>query len=476
MLFFCLAMFFSIADYGRWAYAAGLLFVFFINGALWFGVVAGRFESFALKAAFVAITIHVLMPLGMCLALPLDADYMFPWGEHIFEKPLAAALAYLVSPVAITLVLVLFSPFATKRGRYDLRTLIDIAGPKFELFLLLAAALKFSIWFTVLSPGNPVFYLARVLTYALSVVPFFVGFCALKYKRATLAWLVVIGLSLLIALKTGSRGPAFYPALYFMIGFFLGLRNNLQRLSWGLLAGVPAAIFIATLGVYIGLARDVVGRSDAGALFSSKSTVSEAAKDSNVAREMMNKMQEGVAFKVFQRLTLWPLTVVPTMTPDPVDYRGFDDFHRELLASVQLGMIVGKLNTGGIYFSNWYLKPYGFAVHADSAGLISNVEMPVFTDAFTRGGWIAGGGFTFLAFAVIYIFEQVLRRYLLPKRIAVLLIMLPVLATIAAIRVHMDPLVSVIRLTVLYGCFSLVCFLAFDYAWMRFGFGKRGRK
>ena len=454
----------QLMDTGRWVFAMVLAAVILVDAALWFGYVAGKHESFALKAGFVALILHAFMPLFMCLALPLDADYIFPWGDYIFKSPFQAAFAFLAGPVAICLVLLTFSLIPSRQPGLPVRRMIDDSGARFEWFLIFAAFLKLSIWFTVLLPGNPIFYLLRVLTYALTVVPFFAGYCALKYKKATLAWVVTIGLSLLASAYTGARGAAFYPAIYFLIGFFLGLRTHRERFSWGLIIGVPSVVMLGLLGVYIGLARDVVGRTDLRGAATGNRSVYDAALDSSVQREMLTKLQEGVAFKVFQRLALWPIPVIPAMTPDPIAYRGFSDITDELKAATQLGMISGQLNSGGIYFSNLYLKPYGFAVHASRYGQVSNVEMPVFTDAFTRGGWIAGIIFLYLAYSVVYVAEQLLKRYLIVRYQCVFLILLSVLGTISAVRINMEPLIDVVRATILYGGFSLVTFYCFDRA------------
>lgn len=459
VFFLFLGLILWFLDVGRWAFASSLLAVLCFDGLLWYGSVARSQKSFALKAGFIAMVIQTIMPVMMCFSVPFGDDYTFPWGEFIFQQPVEAAFSFLVAPVSVFLISILFSRSSSQPTKIDQ---IERFGFRFEVFLIIAALLKLVLWVAVLDRGNPIFYFARILAYALDMAPFFAGYFAFKFKKSTALWVVVMGLSLLASFYTGSRGGAFYPIIYFLIGFFLGLKTLQQKFKWGVAVGFPTVILMGIIGVYIGVARDVVGRTNLEGAISEGRDVVSASGDGSVKREILWQLQSGVAFKVFQRLTLWPIPVIPTMTPNEVPYRGFGDIGNELSAAFALGMIRGELNTGGIYFSNWFLRPYGFAVHADAYGQKSSVEMPVFTDAFTRGGWIAACVFVFMAYLYLYFAEYVLRRIFYKKHQYVFFAVLIVIATMSVVRVNVDPLIDLVRATILYGSFTAVVFVVVD--------------
>lgn len=447
--FFGVSILMQQLDFGRGAFACALLMVACFSLALWFGVIRHESRSFALQAGFGAIFVRILLPVATCFTLPLDEDYVYPYSEYLFASPFRAASGFLFYPLAITAVVLLLRLIPTRpSSRTTFRELILRMGPRFEMFLIIAAGLRVVQWVAVLFTGNLVFYAIRILNGALYFAPFVAGYAASRFKRATVLWLIVLALGVVLSFATGSRGMAFIPIIFYLAGYLFGLPSKRERIVKLVFYVCPVALVCVVIGAYIGAMRDVVGRMSVEEMFSEGSLRSQTS-DSFVGAEVESQLDEGFAFKALRRLSPWVYPVIPAMTPDPIQYRGYDDIGVEISAAFALGMIKGEYNTGGVYFSNWYLKPYGFAVHADQYEKISNVEMPVSVDGFTRGGWVGAFVASFITFAFIAIVELFMRSKFMHWNKFIFIVLLVVLCNSSAIRVSTDPMVDVIRFTIL---------------------------
>lgn len=468
-LFFGGALVLSELDVGRWAFAAALAGVLLVDASLWLGVVAKTTHSIALKIGFVVMVIYTLYPMGMALSIGSKDEYLFPWGEYIFQSPISAACSFLVSPVIITVIMQFTKSSAKKPGgRIGIRGLVSVCGPAFQWILIAIAILRISQWVAILDVGNPIFYFTRILNSALTFAPFLAGLCAFRFKLSTVVWVVVLLLGFGASAVTGARGYAFYPAMFYIAGFFVGLPNTRARFFWGMWVGVPCIVLMAIFGVYVGLIRDEVGRTDIkSALFGGQSVLA-AGGDANVRRAAGDG--GGAVYRTLKRLAIWAYPVIPAMSPNPIGYRGFDDLGREVNAAFSLGMIRGDFNSAGIYFSQLHLKPYGFAVHADQYVLISNVEMPVFTDGFTRGGWLAAIIMTFLAYLLTYSAEVLWRKILYIKYRPIYILITIVICKISVHSVHLDPLINVMRSLVMFTVFCALLFWGICIIFRRLNF------
>jgi len=344
------------------------------------------------------------------------------------------------------------------------RNVVLSGHPRMEIFLLLAALMNFSYWFTIVIPDNKIFYLMRVLASTLEFASFLAGYAALRFKRAAIVWLGVLGIGLLFATLTGGRGAAFIPIMYFLIGFFIGLPDNRRRIHYGFTVLLPATLGLLILGVYIGIVRDITGRINVGQLFRQGSIITEVQQGFSSGEVGHRLQEEGIGYKAFRRLTTWPPLVIPTATPDPVPYRGYHDFLREVRLAFQLGILSGNLSGQGTYFSNIFLKAYGFPVHADQYGKVSNVEMPTAVDGFTRGGWLGAFAATFFAFIVLMIVETLLRKQILRRDPVIWVFLTVVLMEITCQRVNNSPAIDALRTMCLYMTFATVCFFCFKRA------------
>lgn len=455
---------------GRWGFISALLMSVCVEAALWFGIIKIDTRCFSLKVAFVASMIGRVFPFGMCFSVGLSEDYLFPWGEYLFESPLAAVFGSLLRSLAIALIFVV-SRGVSRPKPYDvpLKKMLGVTSDRYELFLILAGCIKLTYWISITGLDNPLFYFARILNTTVAFVPFFVGYSALRFKRATLFWLGILALEVFIAFLTGSRGAAFPPIMYFTIGFIFGLRDWSARMRWAVLLAPVGAILLAA-AVFIGAVRDVVGRVDLKTALT-EGTVISSISDSTVSRDI--DMGGGIAYKGFKRMTGWASYVIPTMTPDPIPYRGFNDVLYEIRASAGLGIfaLINPQWRGEYYFANIYLNPYGFPVHIDPrTGLrTSNAPFPVQMDGFTRGGWIAAFGYILIACTAVFIVERLLRSKLLPKYQPLFLTMLTFLAYIATQRFGSISLVHSLRQLIFEGVLFFLLFFVVDRTLKKMG-------
>ncbi|MDA9589737.1 hypothetical protein N9R65_02985 [Opitutales bacterium] len=469
LFFGALAFMLSYMDVGRWAFASAVTMAIAIDLFFWFAVVKHDLRSFALKVGFFSSMIGKIYPLALCFSLPLSQDHLFPWGGYLFESPLLAAWGANVPSVSIALVYLLSRPISPKRQTdVSIYSFIEKSGPRFEWFLIFAGAVKMLYWVSITVLDNPLFYVVRVLNSAMFYAPFFVGMCAFKHRRALYTWLGILGFLLITAFLTGSRGPAFFPILLFGVGFAVGLPNWRQRFRWAVILAPAAAVLLAS-AVFIGAVRDVVGRTDLATALN-EGTLLSSLSDVTVTSNI--DYTGGVAYKAFRRLTPWPTYVIPAMTPNAVPYRGFDDFTYEVRAAFGLGIfaLISENFQGAYYFGNIFLKPYGFAVHVDAYGKkTSNVELAVFVDAFMRGGWIVAFGFTMFTYSLIFAAERYLRKWLLPHKLPLCMMIMTVLCYLVAIRCTRASMVDSVRMLILEGGFSFVVFYLFDLGLTKMG-------
>lgn len=452
---------------GRWAFVTAMLMALAIDGSLWFAVLKNDHRCFALKFAFVGFILLKVFPVGACFSLGLSEGRHLP--AAILDSPLRAALGGDLRNLAIAFLFLISRPISRLRA-FDipLRSLLKRTSARYEFFLILAALINILYWLAITAPGNPIFYFIRILEKTLNVFPFFVGLTALRFKKALYVWLFVFGVQLVISFLTGTRGAAFVPIIFFLVGFFIGLPTWSAKLRWSAAVLLPLCILLAGLASYIGVVRDVSGRTDLKGVLT-EGTMMSRVKDSYIQNQI--SARSNLAFETFRRLTLWPDYVVPAMTPDPVPYRGFDDILYEARSAFGLG-IFAMLDPnwrGDYYFANIFLKQYGFAVHVDGYGKrVSNVELPITIDGFMRGGWWAAFAYAFVGASTVFVVERLLRSSLLPRRLPLFLLMMMFLSYIAYTRFKGAGLVDTMRQLVLEGGFFFACFFTLDFATRRF--------
>lgn len=407
------------------AFATAIFGFLIFDAVAWDRVVRDNRISFALKVAFCVGAVSKLFPIAMCATLVLQPDQPMPWGDAIYPMPITAALGGAAANISLTLVLLVCQYFLPAYEPPKVAGIAASAGSSLELSLIVAGVIKLLYWVAVSDFSNPFFYIIRRLDSALTLVPFLVGLTSQRCRISTIFWMVVMAIGLIVAVLTGSRGKAFIPIGFFLVGYVLSLVDWRARIDFAIFYLTPAILFLLFAAVYIEVARDIGGRTHLSDVLTD-GTLLKRIENINLSDEVDSK--GGILYRASRRLTAWPPYVVPTMSPEPIPFRGFDDLSEELSATTSFRFGTA-ITSGQYYLANLHLKPYGFAVHVNAEGVkTSNVGMPMFVDGFTRAGWLGGVLYCLFGYTTIVIIEIVARGFLLPNYVPVFLV---VLCTIA---------------------------------------------
>lgn len=425
--------------------------------ALWYLVVRSKCNSIILKFLYVHEMLRMVTPIAAVLSLPENEMHHYPWGEFLFAHPFRASAAPLIRPLSVLLVIPFIKKSPPGLPQISLSQIFTIKNKKFEFFLLVAALVQGLFWLSLTGITNIFLYLIRIWISTFYMVPFFVGYCAFKYKKVAIIWIVLMGLEVLASFITGTRGVAFRLILMFSAGFFIGLPSWGAKIRWALIS-LPLFYFLFVSAVQIGRVRDVVGRTDLHTALR-HGTVLSAMGDDTVTREV--NVRGNKAFEAFRRTTLWPNYVVPVMSPDYVALRGFHDFGEEFWAQFNLGLrIFSGTMVGQQYFGNYYLRRYGFAVHVGDRQVVSNVENPAHIDAYSRGGWLWAVFVAFLSCLVLAAFERKLFIRYIHQNPAFFMQFVMFLTYILVRRFGSGSVLRSFRQLVLEGVFLLVVYTA----------------
>lgn len=408
----------------------GLLLLGFIlvDLAVWMLIVRENGNSFSLKVLFVNGFLAKVFAILSCLSDIIGSGEGMPWLFAIEQSPLAAALGCAIPNLTIAALLFLMSVLRGPGLKLpSIISLTQIVDRRFELFLIVSAVLNVLYWITLLDFSNPLLYLIARISSALSFAPFFAGLAYRRFQSSFKVWIVVLFFQLIVSFITGTRGAAFIPIGLFLIGILCAMPTWKTKMNFSLRLALPACVALAAVGVYIGIARDIVGRTNLAEAITSGSLGARLG-GTDVVREARDR--GGFLHNLSRRLTSWPPIVVPCMSPEPVAFRGFEDFNEEIdaLTSFRIGR---SIDSGKFYFSNFCLKPYDFAVHVDKKGIMtSSVELSIFVDGFTRGGWLVGVGYCFVGFGLVILVEGVFRKFTLKCNLPLYLIIVVVLCSI----------------------------------------------
>lgn len=332
------------------------------------------------------------------------------------------------------------------------------AGRRLDFILIVSAFAALSAWFILGVPGV-LGYGLRVFRAALAFTPFLAG---LYFGRSILVryvWLVVLVLGLIFSMLTGSRGYAFWPLLMYALGFLVQLRPGRQRvLGWSLFAlSLPFGIFM------IGFIQQL--RSEMGRKPLLETEISEVA--SYIPTALKNTLSRGDEIYLideetggsigFSRMVDWTLLFAPNMTPNPAEYRGYGDFHQELLSMLSFGGSDLRSSIGKFYSSFMYARNYGFNVYgeADEQGLQKSHTVPfsVIADSWSRWGLIS----SIIQVAVLMVFLVVAEGFVrkLFRRQPEIMVMLFFFLCDTALRfATVYTVTRTVRTVIIYGTFT----------------------
>ena len=238
-------------------------------------------------------------------------------------------------------------------------------------------------------------------------VSFLAGFHFRVSRSALITWLVVLAANLGLGVVTGSRGPAFMPAILFALGLLSGATFR-QRLAF--LVGM-VALAIPTFYVFgmIEVIRNDVGRLKVSEI--STATIKEVVSGLSEKRQKEGDTYEQLPSmaKTFIRAVNWPNLVVGAMAGGGEGYyRGFSDLPDQVWASLNIVVLSGKMDpyyVAGLY--NLRASEYGF--HVDEG---TSVEFGLLAESWDRGGPLAAFIYSLIAIAVLGALEAGVRSWL----------------------------------------------------------------
>ena len=335
------------------------------------------------------------------VTFPVPSMEMHP-VPAILDDPVGTFIALVTPSVGFFVFSMVGRMFRDERKpTASLREMVRELPDHFELLLVVAAGLQFSIWITSDErfSDSGIAYMLRIMTRSLGIMPLLVGFCAGKFKKATVVWAFVLLVGVGLAFVTGSRGYAFSPMIPLLIGVFLGLDSWRKRLRVGLILLPLLGLVFLTAGL-IGKLRVETGRLSVsevmqGGVGRFVETSREIAKESSAGAAE----DGGIAASAAARLVNWPNIVIPVMTPKNVPYRGFDDIGDEFRSFFELGLI-----TGHTYWSNVFAIEYGFMVNESTS-----VEFGIAADGASRAGTAGAILYGFVAAVCLGLIEWVSR-------------------------------------------------------------------
>jgi hypothetical protein len=413
---------------GLISFFLAILGLFFVDVLLWTFVVRDNQQSFALKVFFINGAIAKIFPMLSCVTSIVNPYDGLPWAFAILPQPMVSALGCSISNLCIAIIVFVAQlTFGSKGVNPPTSTLTQIVDERFEWFLIAAGVINTMFWLTLIDSSNPVLFLIARLSSSLSFAPFFAGLTANRFRRSFWFWIAILLFEIFVSYLTGTRGKAILPIVFFLTGIYISLPSRQSKLIFFATRIVPICALLGVFGTIVGIARDIVGRTDFFEAVSS-GTVADRLGDTNVQEAV--KDRGGYLFNISSRMTSWPPLVVPCLSPNPVEHRGFDDIGVEL--SALSSFRIGKADSAGeFYFANYCLKPYDFAVWVDAAGkMTSSVELSVFVDGFTRGGWGVGVVYSLFAWGLAFTIEAIWRKCLMPTYLPQYLIILVCISNI----------------------------------------------
>lgn len=340
---------------------------------------------------------HVMQPVFLFLMAwlyPIQLEMAVVNTTLLEGRAYTLYYSFLTVPILGLILALALRAFGRRSGERGIDFYSGAAGRRLDFLLLISAMAVLSSWFILGVPGV-LGYALRVFRAALAFTPFLAG---LYFGRSALVrnvWVLVLALGIVFSLLTGSRGYAFWPLLMYVLGVLFQLKTPRIRFAgWALfLISLPLGIFL------IGFIQQL--RSEVGRKSIRETDIAEVA--SYIPKALQNTLSRGGevylegeatgASTGFSRLVDWTLLFAPNMSPDPVGYRGYGDFHQELLSIFAFGGSDLRRTFGNFYPSVLYARNYGFNVYADvdERGMQASFTVPfsVMADSWSRFGLIS---------------------------------------------------------------------------------------
>lgn len=278
--------------------------------------------------------------------------------------------------------------------------------PRLPWLLGFGAVFTLFFWVGTLFEFGLLKAIFQVVQRAFLLVPFLAGFHYRRMRWSTVLWFAVLLINLGLGVATGSRGPAFLPAIFYVLGLVLGVTGVHRVLLYG------ALVLLALPGAYvfgmIEVIRTDVGRLNLSDLSSDKlgQVASRMVQRSASSRDDYEELPAWVRTNV--RVVTWPTLVVCVVANSPGNQRGFADLPDQLMASLNIVALTGRATSyynEGLF--NLRASDYGFRVDEGTS-----VEFGLVAESWDRGGFLAALGYSVLAVLALWLSELALRRFM----------------------------------------------------------------
>lgn len=322
--------------------------------------------------------------------------------NYVFLSLVAVSLAVLT----IVPARMVFSRGAGPEGAAGTR--LDMIAADRRLPWLLGAGAVFTLlfWAGSLLDFGVLKAVLQVLQRAFTLVPFLAGFYFRRLGWVGPLWWVVLAINVALGIATGSRGPAFLPIIFYVIGLVFGARGRERFVILGLLAlvALPGSYIFGMIEVI----RTDVGRLSVGDLSTEK--ISQVASRMADGRKAGNDEYEELPAWVRTniRVVTWPTLVVAVVANGAGSQRGYADIPDQVMASLNVVALTGRATSyynEGLF--NLRASDYGFRVDEGTS-----VEFGLIAEAWDRGGF--WGAYAYALFAVLFLWatEALVRRFL----------------------------------------------------------------
>ena len=388
----------------------------------------------------------VLQVFWLLLFPVLDYPAQLLWSDmplDVADTPYLAAWSQLVVPAGAVVAIAAYRFLLARVPRLR----VDMTGSRqrpreMRVFLYVTAALVPVIWFAALLSG-PIGYAMRIAAIATGLAPFIAGRFADSYRGPTRAWYAALAVNAAIGIVGGGRMVAFVPIVLYVAGVLSRLDGRRRRrfVLVLLVASVPLMYLSAKIAVF----RERVGRGGLE-LFTLDRVVAIVTDVVSPPTQNEGGVDELIASQGLARMVIWPNISAVVFSPDVVPYRGFEDLGDEVKAYSTLAVVTGA-TAADIVDTNQYgqmmATRYGYMMDAQTA-----VNFGVLADGWSRGGALGAFGYGVVVTLLLLLLEEMSRALRDTSYIGYLVLMCNVVR--AAMQVTSDPLVYLIRMTLLY--------------------------
>lgn len=440
-----------------------------LSGAL-FGITLHLERSLVAYKAFAFF--FVLQPFFFFVVLVMFPDEVVEHTANsgIFDKrPIGLFYSFCLVPLLACLFSRVLS-LNKSQGTRDLKFYLRLSEGRLDFLLIFAALINVSIWVITLY-GGPLTYFLRILHKSLYVAPFFAGLYLKQSRSVTIAWTTSIGMSLCLAFLTGSRGYAFFPLAFYGVGVLAQAERGRDRRFWFTVAAVVVPIAVLSAGLISGI-RDELGRKsvaevNVGEFFEVVGDVASKAFEGDYYAG--KNLRDSALWSGTTRLVDWAALYAPTMSPDPVAYRGYNDFSREILGQfVWFGFGGGE---GRAYASRLFARMYGFGSYYELGyeGKLKSHTVPfnILADSWSRFGAISSIVQVSIALLFFLAFE-IFNRRLFRRYPELMVLGLIVILAISFKYITTYTLLESMRGLVLQYAFTMLVVYVINISWRRF--------